>query len=108
MFRCANTLSEAGIQMPPRNPPALTVSFLQLDSPGDNLRVVGSKTTWGPKSFFEPSLSSNSHACPSDHDHAASHDTFSAWPLKTRVISPRFPDKPLREGSPIPSVRWMR
>src|SRR3954468_9093477 len=42
---------------------------------GRFVRIVPTVT---PNSFFELSLSSNSHAYPSDHDHAASHDTFSA------------------------------
>src|SRR3954454_22025068 len=70
MFRCANSLGEAPIQMPPRNPPALTVCFLQLDSLGDNLRVVGSKTTWGPNSSL--SLSSKQDRIRAPRSHHAS------------------------------------
>src|SRR3954452_9575048 len=70
------------------------------------LWVASSNPIWGPNPFFELSLSSNSHASPSDHDHAASHDTFPALQLPggpslfTRADLPRSPELKSRSRNP--------
>src|SRR3954452_2301777 len=70
------------------------------------LWVASSNPIWGPNPFFELSLSSNSHASPSDHDHAASHDTFPALQLpggpSLFTIAPTYPAA--QNSSPVPGI----